>query len=95
LFATGGADPGRSEERTALADADVVADAVDVQLFQPFPSCIEKCHDLHPEPGASTAFWPVLPRALVFHPERTTRGNACAEKIWKVRLVALGEFGAA
>jgi hypothetical protein len=45
LFATIGADPGCSEERTALADADVVANSVDLHLFQPFPSCIENCHD--------------------------------------------------
>jgi hypothetical protein len=45
LFAAIGADPGRAEKRTALADADVVANSVDLHLFQPFPSCIENSHD--------------------------------------------------
>lgn len=45
LFATIGADPGRSENRAALADADVVANSVNLHLFEPFPSCIENSHD--------------------------------------------------
>ena len=45
LFAAVGADPCRSEEWSALIDADVVANSVDFHLFQAFPSCIEKSHD--------------------------------------------------
>jgi hypothetical protein len=45
LFAAVGADPCRSEEWSALINTDVVANSVDVHLFQAFPSCIEKSHD--------------------------------------------------
>ena len=92
MFAAIGADPGRSEKRAALADADVVANSVDLHLFQPFPSCIENSHDYVPYPCASTAFWPVLQRTLATTSSGNQRASLVPTEKLKLARVALVTF---
>jgi hypothetical protein len=92
LFAAIGADPSRSEKRAALADANVVANSVDLHLFQPFPSCIENSHDSVPYPCASTAFWPILKRMVATTSSGNHRARLVPTEKLKLALVALVTF---